>query len=392
MIKVHKIQLKINNKQKTYCAKASGISRFAYNWALNQWNEQYKSGKKPTESKLRKQLNSIKKEEFPWMYEVTKVAPQQGIKNLGEAFKRFFKKQSSYPKYKKKYVDDSFRADNGPATKGEDAVKIEGKQIKIPVLGWVKLTERLRFKGQIKSVVISRIANCWYAAISVDVSDTPIIFENQGEVGVDLGITTLAIYSTGTIKKSLKPYNFLLKRVRLLQKKLSRAKKKGKNREKIKTKLAKLHARIANIRIDMTHKITFDLVKNFSGICIENLNVRGMLKNRKLSRHIMDCNFYEFSRQLKYKCQWYARKLVIADRFFASSKICNNCNHKNIDLKLADRRWECPNCHKLHNRDLNAALNLLQYFYDANKLVRRASPDFKPVGEESAGAETFVTA
>ena len=167
MLLVHKIELKPNNKQATYFKKACGVARFSYNWALAEWKKQYESGLKPSETSLRKALNALKATEFPWMQEVTKVAPQQAIKNLGQAFDRFFKHQGRYPRFKKKGIRDSFRADNGPAKKGDNAVEIQGKKIKLPRIGLIKLTEKLRHGGQIKSVTISRKADRWYAGISV---------------------------------------------------------------------------------------------------------------------------------------------------------------------------------------------------------------------------------
>ena len=197
MLLVHKIQLSPNNKQATYFAKACGIARFSYNWALAEWKEQYAKKQRTSEISLRKQLNAIKKEEYPWMLEVTKAAPQQAIKNLGQAFNRFFNKQSGYPKFKKKGIHDSFRADNGPSKQGADAVTIENRKIKLPRIGWIRMRENLRFNGQVKSVVISKRASRYYAAISVETEELPHRRKNQASVGVDLGINTLATLSNG---------------------------------------------------------------------------------------------------------------------------------------------------------------------------------------------------
>lgn len=357
MLLVHKVALNPNNKQKTYFKKAAGIARFSYNWALEKWIEIFKNGGKPSEAYLRRELNSIKKTEFPWMLEVTKVAPQQAIKNLGEAFNRYFKKYANYPKFKKKGINDSFRTDNGPPSKGMDAITIQGRKIKIPKLGWIKMWEKLRFNGQIKSVVISRTSNRWYAAISVETTVLPHKRENQGDVGVDLGIKALATLSTGQEYVGPKAHTALLKKLKRKSKSLSR-KEKGSNKYKLaKEELRKLHARIANIRKDHLHKLTTYLVLNFTKIGIEDLNVAGMLKNRKLSRHIMDQSFYEFRRQLTYKGDWYESEVIVVNRFYPSSKICSKCDTKNENLKLSDRTWKCK-CGAFHDRDLNAAINL----------------------------------
>lgn len=360
MLQVHKVELKANNRQATYFAKASGVARFAYNWALDQWKKQYKAGEKPTETTLRKQLNAIKKTEFPWMQEVTKVAPQQAIKNLGSAFSRFFKQQGKYPRFKKKGIHDSFRADNGPTKAGVDAVTIEHKKIKLPRVGWIRLRESLRFKGQIKSVTISKRASRWYAAISVETSELPHRRKNHGCVGVDLGVKTLAVLSNGNQVVGPKPHSALLKRLRRLSRQLSRKQKGSANRRKAKQRIARLHAKIRDIRHDCLHKLTTELVLNYTRIGIEDLHVKGMAANRRLSRHMMDQAFYECRRQLSYKAAWYQSEVIVADRFYPSSKRCHVCGHINKALTLSDRHWQCDDCGMTHDRDVNAAKNLAQ--------------------------------
>jgi putative transposase len=229
MLVVHKIELKPNNKQRTYLKKACGVARFAYNWALSKWQEEYAKGLKPKESEIRKQLNAIKAKEYPWMLEVTKVAPQQAIKNLGMSYKRFFTKKGGYPKFKKKGINDSFRADNGPAKVGADAVKIIGKKMQIPILGYIRLKEVVRFKGQVKSVTISRVANRWFAAISIETKELPHVRKNQGTIGVDLGINAYASLSNGKKIQGPKAHTRLLTRLRGYNKGLSRKKKGSKN-------------------------------------------------------------------------------------------------------------------------------------------------------------------
>lgn len=359
MLLAHKLELRPNNKQATYFEKACGVARFSYNWALAMWQEQYKNGEKPTEISLRKLLNARKTGEFPWMQEVTKNAPQQAIKNLGAAFNRFFKGKAQYPKFKKKgKVKDSFRADNGPAQKGFDAVRVVGKKIQIPCLGWVKMTENLRFKGQIKSLIISRVADKWFATVAVEMESVAYGRKNQASVGIDLGIKALATLSNGKVIKGAKSHTRLLKRLKRQSRKLSLKKKQSMNSLRYARKLAKTHARIANIRRDYLHKATTDIVLNHSKIGIENLNVKGMSANRKLARHILDQSFYEFRRQLEYKSVLYGSQIFVADRFFPSSKLCHNCGCLYADLKLSERTWTCIHCNQTHDRDLNAALNL----------------------------------
>ena len=359
MLIAHRIALDLNNVQATYMSQAAGTARFAYNWALSEWKRQYEAWKqdnslpKPSQEALRRQLNSIKRKEFPWMLEVTKNAPQMAIIQLGQAFKNFFAGRSRYPKFRKKGRDDRFTLTN-------DLISIDGCRIRIPRLGWVRMRESLRFAGKIMSATISRVANRWFVSITVDTEDNSHLpkAENQGAAGVDLGVSALATLSTGEVIDGPKPHKALLLRLKRLSRSLSRKQKGSANRVKAKIKLAKLHARIAAIRTDALHKLTTDLTRRFHSIGIENLNVSGMMKNRHLSRAIADMSFYEFRRQLQYKTAMRGGKVVVADRFYPSSKTCSVCGYKLESLPLSVRKWKCPGCGTDHNRDLNAAINL----------------------------------
>lgn len=206
MITAHKIVLDPNPAQENYFARACGTARFAYNWALAEWNRQYKAGERPSEAALRRQLNSLKDDAFPWMREVTKNAPQQAIKNLGTAFKNYFadlkkpkrQRRFRHPQFKKKGKHDSFRADNGADKDHPNAVEVDDKRVKLPVIGWVKMRESLRFVGKIKSAVVSRTADRWFVSLTVAIEHTPPNRENQAVVGVDLGIKALATLSDDT--------------------------------------------------------------------------------------------------------------------------------------------------------------------------------------------------
>jgi putative transposase len=360
MLVAHKIALDPTNVQRTYFAKASGVARFAYNWALEQWQRQYQAGEKPTEATLRKQLNYMKAEAFPWMLEVGKVAPQQAIKDLGSAFQRFFRGEAHYPRFKRKGVHDSFRADNGPSRKGVDAVEVHGTRIRLPRIGWIRMREALRFRGHIKSAVVSRMADRWFVSLLVDLGD---VFtssrENQAAaVGVDMGVKALATLSTGEVIEGPKPYRALILRVRRLSKSLSRKQKGSANWRKAKVRIARFHARIANIRRDALHKLTTRLTLEFSHVVIEDLHIKGMLSNRHLARAIADCGLHEFRRQITYKAKWYGCKVITADRWYPSSKTCSACRVIYDGLTLDDRVWLCPHCGTWHDRDRNAALNL----------------------------------
>ncbi len=364
MILAHKIRLYPNNKQKTYFKKACGVARFAYNWALARWNERYEAGEKPNESELRKELNSIKKTEFPWMLEVTKCAPQQAIKDLGKAFSNFFKGKAGHPKLHRKFANDSFGISN-------DQCSVSGKSIRIPNLGKVRMAEELRFDGKIMNVTISRHADKWFVAIQVELQDyypdsKSAGCENQA-AGVDLGVKDLATVSdmAGSRKISgSKPLKKLKAKMRRLSKSLSRkqgassGEKKSKNFAKAQKQLSRLHYRIGCIREDETHKLTTELAYHYPAIGIEDLNVKGMMANHKLAKAVSDMSFFEFRRQLEYKSGISGARIVVADKWYPSSKTCSCCGHKLDELKLSVREWECPKCGTHHDRDVNAATNL----------------------------------
>ncbi|MCA0940193.1 transposase [Salipiger pacificus] len=358
MLLVHKIELTPNATQRVAFAQAAGVARFAYNWALAEWQRQYKEGGKPSEAALRRQFNAVKRDEFPWAMDVSKCAPQQAIKNLGTAFKRFFEHKGKYPRFKKKGIHDSFRAENGPAKAGAHAVPVDGKRIKLPRIGWVKMREAVRFQGQIKSVTISCRAGRWFAAISIDAQELPHSRKNHGAVGIDLGVSALATLSTGEKVIGPKAHKAKLDRLRRLSRSLSRKKKGSANRRKAKVKVARLHAQIANIRSDALHKLTTQVVLNFDLIGIENLNVKGMARNRRLARSVMDQAMYELRRQLEYKASWYGSTVVVADRWYASTKTCSECGVVNPAVVLGVKEWDCPDCGAHHDRDTNAAINL----------------------------------
>ena len=388
MITVHKIALDPNNKQRTYFARAAGVARFAYNWALAEWQRQHKNGEKPNEVKLRRELNALKRSQFPWMLEVTKAAPQQAIKNLGKGYARAFKnvkigrkrgKKNPYgfPVFKKKGVHDSFRADNGPDKNHPNAVEIEGKKVKLPVIGWIRMHEKLRFEGVIKSAVVSREADRWFVALSVEI-EAPEQRQCDTVVGVDLGVKDLAVVSDGRRFKASKSLRLNLQRLRRANKELSRRKKKSANWLKTKAKLAKLHSRISNLRKDCLHKATTDIVRSAGVIVLEDLNVSGMMANGKLSRAIADVGLYEFRRQTEYKAERSGAKVIFANRWFPSSKTCNSCGCIKDKLPLSVREWTCEHCGAHHDRDLNAAINLRNL---------AASSAVAACGENSAGDE-----
>ena len=386
IIRGHIIRLDPTNKQATHFSKACGVARLAYNWALGQWKKQYEQDKnyrddcqakgitidenrlnKPSQGKLRKQLNAIKREQFPFMLEVTKCSPQLAIMQLGDAFKRFFKGESKYPQFRKKGVNDRFSLSN-------DQFKLKLKKdkpfIQIPNLGLVKMRENLRFDGKILCAKVFTKGGQWFVSIAVELDNNTQVRQlktNQtlktlktgNAVGIDLGITDLATLSTGEKIQAPKPLKNKLKKLQRLSKQLSRKQKGSNNREKAKTKLSRLHYQISCIRKDFLHKLSTNLVKKFDVICLENLNIKGMVKNRKLSRAINDLGFYELKRQLIYKANQWGKSIKELDRFYPSSKTCSCCGVKLDELPLSVRNWTCPNCNTNHDRDINASINIL---------------------------------
>jgi putative transposase len=361
MIRAHKIRLYPNNKQATYFAKASGVARFAYNWALAEWKRRYEAGEKVSEAALRRELNTVKREQYPWMLEVTKCAPQLAIKNdLKNAFNNFFAKRAGFPKFHKKGVHDSFSLSN-------DQFRMNEKTVRIPGLGWVRLAESLRFEGKITGAAVSRTADKWYIAVQVEMPDIIASASENQAVGVDLGIKTLATLSDGTEIAGSKASREYEKKLRRLNQSLSRkegarkGEKQSNNFKKTQLQVSRLYAKISNIRADETHKLTTMLTRKYGLIGIEDLNVSGMMSNHRLARSVADMSFFEFRRQLEYKAGSNGVKVVVADRWFPSSKICSVCGEIVDELPLDVREWECGRCHTNHKRDVNAALNLKYY-------------------------------
>ena len=356
-----KTKLKLNNQQRTQMAKHAGVARHAWNWGNgltkqildhNQNNPSDKI-KFPSAIDLHKWLVALVKPQYPWYYESSKCAPQFALRQLRDAWGRAFKKTSQPPKFKRKGRNDSFTLDG--------TIKVvDHYQIQVPKIGVIKTYERLQLGYKPKSVTISRKADGWFISFKIEVEPNPT-HKAVETVGVDLGVKTLAYLSTGVSFEAVRAYQRYEKRLSRLQW-LNRNKVIGsQNWKKAQLKIAKLHAKIANIRQDTLHKITTYLAKNHSQIVIEDLNVSGMLKNGKLAKAIADMGFYEFRRQLEYKCQLYGSELMIADRWFPSSKTCSSCGNHNSDLILSDRIYNCNSCGVSLDRDWNAAINLSRW-------------------------------
>ena len=354
MIFAHKIALDLTGQQEVYCRQAAGTARFTYNWGLAHWQMQYRNGEKPTAATLKKQWNAIKYERYPWLSDIHRDAHAQPFTNLNTAFQKFFRHEAQYPTFKKKGRHDSFYLAN-------DKVHIQGKRLRIPKLGWVRMREALRFTGKLMSATVSRTADRWYVSFSVQIDAFPSCENQAGWVGVDLGVTHLATLSTAEHIDGPKPLKAALKQLRRANRTLARRVKFSANWHKAKAKLGRLHARIAAIRTDALHKLTTRLTQSYAEVVIEDLHVKGMVRNHKLARAISDMGFGSFRQMLTYKAEAYGCMVHVASRWFPSSKLCRMCGVLNETMRLQDRVFLCADCGHTEDRDVHAAKNLQRY-------------------------------
>lgn len=384
----HKIALCPTLEQADYFSRACGTARRVWNWALGEWNRQYVAGQKPNAMALKKQFNAIKYSDpqwldengQPWLKNIHRDAHSQPFSHLAKAWNRFFAdikagNPAHEPQFKKKgCCRDSFYVAN-------DKFSVSGKMIRLPKIGYVVMTEALRFDGKILGATVSRTADRWFVAVQVEVPDAQFYRRCTADEiqGVDLGIKAAATLSNGESVEAPKPLKAALRRLKIRSRRISRKIEAAKiiagfapktrlpkgtrlpvssNCKKSSASLARLHTRIANIRADFIHKLTTRLCRESQTVVIEDLHVKGMLANDKLARAISDAGFGMFRSQMQYKAQRYSTRLVIADRWYPSSRLCSVCDWKNEALTLKDREWTCPQCGTHHDRDLNAAQNL----------------------------------
>ncbi|CDM65201.1 RNA-guided endonuclease InsQ/TnpB family protein [Pyrinomonas methylaliphatogenes] len=359
--RAYRYELDPNVQQRILLAKHAGAARFAYNWGLARRIELYQqTGKSTNAIEQHRELNRLKKTQFPWLYEVSKCAPQEALRDLDRAFQNFFRglkegRKVGFPRFRKKGRDDRFRLTG--------AIRVVGRAVQLPRLGLIRLKEEPKVQGRILSATVGREADRWYVSLTVEV-DLPEPEPVRGPaVGIDVGLAHFAtlVQDDGVVEKILAPKP-LLRRLRLLRRRQRRHSKKekgSKNRKKSALRLARLHRRIRHIRQDFLHKLTTHLAKTKRVIVVEDLSVSGLVKNPKLARHIADVGWGEFRRMLAYKCVWYGSRMVEANRYFPSSKMCSCCGQVLEALALDVRQWDCPGCGTRHDRDVNAAKNLL---------------------------------
>ena len=381
MIKTIRVMLLPNTKQNTKLFQYANTARFAYNWALGREQENYKNGGKfISDGDLRKEFTQLKKtDEYTWLNHVSNNVTKQAIKDACEAYRDFFKGYRKFPRFKsKKHSVPKFYQDNVKIQFTDTHVKVEGfatsKKKNKQKLNWIRLAEHGRIPTDCKyyNPRIKYDGLNWWITVGVEYEDCTETPSNEG-IGIDLGIKDLSICSEGNTYKNInksQKVKKLEKRKRRLQRSISRKYEKNKkggsycktsNMIKSEKELLKLNHRLTNIRQNYLHQTTSEIVKREpSFICIEDLNVKGMMKNRHLSKSVQQQCFGEFRRQIEYKSAWNNIQVIIADRFFPSSKLCSCCGNIKKDLKLSDRIYKCE-CGNVIDRDYQASLNLKRY-------------------------------
>ena len=373
MKRAYKYKIKPTYKQQYQLQQAFGCARFIYNWGLNKktkaWTNEHKT---ITYFELAKELTQLKQtEEYKWLKNVPSECLQQSLRNLDNAYTQFFKAKKGFPKFKsKKHSKD--------CSKYLNAVKFDFEKwkVRIPKCGWVKLCHNKPFDlstSKIGTLTVSRDKCGEYWCTIVVEDNTPqkskAKISEDTAVGIDLGIKDYAILSDGTKYSNPKYYEHNKRRLSLLQQRFSRTKKGSKRHEVMRLKVAKQYRKITNMRTDFLHKLSTDLVRRYDTICLENLNVEGMMKNHNLAMAIQSASWGEFVRQIKYKSEWNGKNAIFIGRFEPSSKTCSKCGHVNRELTLKDREWVCPVCGEHHDRDVNAAINIKKFALNPQALV-----------------------
>lgn len=359
MLKGYKYRIYPNKQQEEQIQKTFGCCRFVYNQTLAYRNDKYITSKESmNKTSCNNYVNQVLKKEYEWLKEVDKFALTNSVYHMDNAYQKFFTEYTGFPKFKSKKNNKKTYTTN--FTNGNIEVPFEGNKIKLPKLKWVKAKVHRNFVGQIKSATISQTPSGKYF-VSILVETEHIPMESTGcMVGVDLGIKDLLITSDGEKFDNIHTTKKYEDKLTKEQRKLSHKQKGSKNWNKQRIKVAKIHEKIHNTRINNLHKIFHKLINENQVIVSEDLSVSNMVKNHNLAKAISDCGWYELTRQIGYKSDWNNRQYIKIGRFTKSSQPCNVCGYINTETKdLSVRQWTCPECGTIHDRDINAAINIL---------------------------------
>ncbi len=357
----YKFRIYPNRTQENLINRTLGCARFVFNHFLavrrDEWKENHHS---LTYAKTSKLLTDLKKrEETRWLSEVDSMALQESLRNLDRAFQNFFAKGSGYPRFKSKHHhSQSYRTRNQA-----NGIRIIGKRIKLPKVGLVRIKQSRAFEGKIQNATVSRTASGkYFVSLCVETDKASLLQTNRGkQIGIDVGLKAFCSDSNGNTVENPHPLKKLQRKLRREQRRLSRKMPKSVNREKARIRVARVHERIANIRRDFLHKISTRLARENQTVAVEHLNIKGMLRNHKLAKPISDASWGELFRQLSYKTELHGGDLLKVDTFYPSSQTCSICGYQNpLTRNLSIREWDCPACGTHHDRDVNAAKNILR--------------------------------